>query len=53
MKLLALSTQTSRREVTGTHTYLVCYVMINIHVLPEGNTKDGRMGSIILIFLTQ
>jgi hypothetical protein len=52
-EVAVLSTQSSRREATGTHTYLVCYVMINIHVLTEGNTKDGQMGSIILIFLTQ
>jgi hypothetical protein len=52
-EVAVLSTQTSRREATGTHTYLVCYVMNNIHVFSGGDTKDGRMGSIAPIFLTQ
>jgi hypothetical protein len=52
-EVAVLSTQTSRREDTGTRTYLVYYVMNNIHVFSEGDTKDRRMGSIIPIFLTQ
>ena len=52
-EVAVLSTETSRREDTGTYIYLVCYVMNNIHVFSEEDPKDGRMGSIIPIFLTQ